>query len=127
LFGEWCYARHTVSYDALPDHFLGFDVYDREAARFYCVERRDATLTEVLTVPIPRVFAGTLVNLDSLQALLGQSAVGSGPAEGLYVRLDRDGWLERRAKLVRPEFVQAISEHWTRQALTANQLAVRTP
>ena len=36
LFGEWCFARHTVPYDALPDWFLAFDVYvmlDRERQR----------------------------------------------------------------------------------------------
>jgi hypothetical protein len=31
LFGEWCAARHSVSYDRLPDLWLLFDVYDREA------------------------------------------------------------------------------------------------
>src|SRR5262249_4946533 len=24
LFGEWCFARHSVAYDALPDWFLAF-------------------------------------------------------------------------------------------------------
>src|SRR5690606_32433425 len=29
LFGEWCAARHSLDYAALPDWFLLFDVYDR--------------------------------------------------------------------------------------------------
>src|SRR5690606_8447222 len=33
LFGEWCYAKHTVPYDRLPDWFVGFDVYDPAARR----------------------------------------------------------------------------------------------
>ena len=28
LYGEWCYAKHTVSYDMLPDWFLGFDILE---------------------------------------------------------------------------------------------------
>ena len=34
LFGEWCYARHSVSYDRLPDWFVGFDIYDKVTSRF---------------------------------------------------------------------------------------------
>ena len=33
LFGEWCFALHSVPYKRLPDWFLGFDVYDRAANR----------------------------------------------------------------------------------------------
>ena len=29
LFGEWCYAQHSVVYDRLTDWFLGFDIYDK--------------------------------------------------------------------------------------------------
>src|ERR1700675_4764579 len=35
LFGEWCYARHSIRYIRLPDWFLAFDVYDRSARRFF--------------------------------------------------------------------------------------------
>ena len=34
LFGEWCFALHSVPYKQLPDWFLGFDVDDRAAAVF---------------------------------------------------------------------------------------------
>ena len=30
LFGEWCYAQHSIFYDRLPDWFLGFDIYDKD-------------------------------------------------------------------------------------------------
>ena len=29
MYGEWMYAKHTVFYDALPDYFMEFDIYDR--------------------------------------------------------------------------------------------------
>ncbi|HZS81079.1 MAG TPA: RNA ligase family protein, partial [Herbaspirillum sp.] len=35
LFGEWCAARHSLDYAALPDWFLLFDVYERSAGRFW--------------------------------------------------------------------------------------------
>src|SRR5574338_1632221 len=30
LFGEWCYARHSIEYSALPDYFLLFNIRDTE-------------------------------------------------------------------------------------------------
>lgn len=44
LFGEWCYHVHSVAYDRLPDHFVGFDVFDRKEGRYLSVARRDAML-----------------------------------------------------------------------------------
>ena len=35
LFGEWCYATHTVYYNRLPDYFIGFDVFDKIERRFF--------------------------------------------------------------------------------------------
>ena len=54
--------------------------------------------------------------------LLGPSRFADGPAEGLHVRWDRDGFLERRAKLVRAEFTQTIAEHWSRLSIRANHV-----
>jgi hypothetical protein len=34
LFGEWLAAQHSIAYDSLPDLFLAFDIYDKEAGRF---------------------------------------------------------------------------------------------
>src|SRR5690606_39501648 len=41
LFGEWCAARHSLDYGALPDWCLVFDVYDRNAVRFWSSTRRN--------------------------------------------------------------------------------------
>lgn len=30
VFGEWCYAKHRIYYDALPAFFIEFDVFDKE-------------------------------------------------------------------------------------------------
>jgi hypothetical protein len=29
VYGEWCFEKHTVFYDALSHYFLEFDIYDR--------------------------------------------------------------------------------------------------
>ena len=121
LFGEWCYAMHSVRYTRLPDWFLVFDVYDRAKAEFWDVERRNelAALTSVEVVP--ELGRGRF-DVEALKRLLGSSRLAEGPAEGLYVRREAGGRLIQRAKLVRAEFVQAIDQHWSKRPLVVNQL-----
>lgn len=122
LFGEWCYAVHSVRYTRLPDWFLAFDVYDRGRARFFSVPRRDALVAELGLALVPRLGSGRF-DLAGLKRLLDRSHLGDTPAEGLYVRRDEGDWLAARAKLVRPEFTQAIDVHWSRRKLATNELA----
>ena len=121
LFGEWCYARHTVFYDRLPDWFLGFDVYDRETDRFLSYDRRNELFRTIRICPVPTVRRGRFT-LSELSELLLQSMLGEHPAEGIYLRSDRGGWLVQRAKLVRPAFVQSIEQHWSRKDIEPNRL-----
>ncbi len=69
LFGEWCYARHTVPYDALPDWFLGFDIFESSSRRFWSVDRRNAWLHERGLVSVPEVKRGK-VQLNQVSSLL---------------------------------------------------------
>lgn len=121
LFGEWCYAKHSVRYTLLPDWFLAFDVYDRAEGVFWSTARRDALVRALGLCRVPELGRGRH-DLKSLRALLDRSALTEGPAEGLYVRSEDDVRLWSRAKLVRPEFVQAIEEHWSRRAIEPNAL-----
>lgn len=121
LFGEWCYARHSISYTKLPDWFLAFDVYDRQRKRFFSVARRDAIVSAVGLTSVARVGVGRYT-YDQLAGLSFISHFGTEPAEGLYFRVEDEDWLVDRAKLVRARFRQAIEEHWTRNGLVANRL-----
>jgi hypothetical protein len=122
LFGEWCYARHSVSYTRLPDWFLAFDVYDGQSRRFWSVERRNALIKKTGIACVPEVARGHF-SLQRITAMLsGKSAVGDFPREGLYLRRDDSEFLIARAKIVQPEFSQAIEEHWSKNGLTRNSL-----
>ena len=121
LFGEWCFAVHGVRYDALPDWFLAFDVYDREAGRFWSAHRRDALVDRLGLARVPELARGHFT-LAEVQQLLGPSRLTRSLMEGLYLRRDQGGFLESRAKLVRPEFIQAIEEHWSSRPLERNAL-----
>jgi hypothetical protein len=55
LFGEWCFAVHSVFYDALPDYLLEFDVYDRTRNVFLGTPERAALLRDCPITPVPVV------------------------------------------------------------------------
>jgi len=121
LYGEWCYARHSVAYDHLPDWFLAFDILDKKTQQFLTCRRRDAMLAGAGIFSVPLIAQG-LFSLSELRQMLSVSRLGTQLAEGLYLRREEDGWLQQRAKLVRPEFIQAGEEHWSRRRLCTNKV-----
>jgi RNA ligase len=125
LFGEWCFAVHSIRYDSLPDWFLAFDVYEMAADRFWSSDRRDALVRSLGLFSVP-VLASGIFDVPKLESLLEatQSRYSRAHAEGLYLRSEKNGWLVARAKLVWPEFVRSIDGHWTSRHVTRNALAV---
>lgn len=122
LFGEWCYARHSVFYNRLPDWFLGFDIFDKIESKFLSCPRRNSFFLNLGINKVPEIKQAYVTNLEAVSELLSISCFGSEPAEGLYLRLDKGDWLESRAKLVRPEFIQSIKQHWSQVSIKTNQL-----
>lgn len=122
LFGEWCYAKHSVFYDKLPDWFVAFDIYDSTAKRFWSVARRNDLLDTIGIAPVPSVASGRFSHQQLTQMLEPPSAFGTEPREGIYLRVDDNDWLLTRAKLVRSEFVQQIGEHWSARQIQKNRL-----
>jgi len=121
LFGEWCYAQHSVKYDRLPDWFLGFDIYDISNAKFFSCHRRDEVFRTIGIFQVPIIKRGYF-SLSELNGFLSQSELSDKLAEGLYLRFDQGDWLEQRAKLVRPAFIQSVEQHWSRSGIKANRL-----
>ncbi len=121
LFGEWCYARHSIHYTRLPDFFLVFDIFDKQEQRFMCSLRRDQIVGELKLATVPRVDAGVF-SLDEIPSLIGWSSLYDGPMEGIYLRQENSNWLIQRAKVVRAEFVEQIGEHWSKQSSLPNRL-----
>jgi len=153
LYGEWLYARHTVFYDALPHYFHEFDVLDLEEGVFLSTGRRRQLLAGLPIVAVPVLFEGTFPGMSALWRLIGPSlyksatwqerlertahALGLDPAvvaresdpssemEGLYVKVERNGQVVDRYKLVRASFLTAILDsgsHWHDRPIVPNQL-----
>lgn len=124
LFGEWCAARHSLGYDALPDWFLLFDVYDRNAKRFWSTSRRNILATQAKLTTVPCLFQGH-TTLSALKQLMMESSshYRTGlPLEGIVIRRESADWCETRAKLVRPDFTQAIDIHWRKRTIEWNRI-----
>lgn len=123
LFGEWCYAQHSVFYDRLPDWFLGFDLYDKQVGKFLSTDRRDELFRKMSITKVPMIARGHFT-FSELKKLLPKSKLTDLPAEGLYLRLDKGVWLVRRAKLVHPEFIQSLEQHWSCSSIKPNRLCL---
>jgi len=122
-FGEWCAAKHSLDYTALPDWWLVFDIYDRREGRFWSTRRRDEWARNLGLNAVPELSRGR-TDLPGLKGLLNQhrSRYRDGPMEGVVIRSEDDRWLRQRAKLVRAEFTQQIESHWRNHALIWNHL-----
>lgn len=121
LFGEWCYAQHSVFYNRLPDWFLGFDVYDKQEGRFLSSDQRDVFFRKIGICETPLIARGYF-KFSDMSTFLSQSRLGDEDAEGLYLRFDQDKWLVQRAKLVQPAFIQSVEQHWSRSRIKMNRL-----
>jgi ATP-dependent RNA circularization protein (DNA/RNA ligase family) len=123
LFGEWCAARHSLDYTALPDWFALFDVYDRTTGQFWSASRRDALARQAGLATVPRIGLGrfTLAQLKH-RVSTATSLYRAGPLEGLVIRRDQGDWCHARAKLVRAEFTQAIESHWRHRPIEWNRV-----
>jgi hypothetical protein len=100
MFGEFLWQTHAIFYDRLPDLFVAFDLFDREANSFAGSKLVVRTLSGLVTV-VPELWRGQTHNFRDLMARiqphLSKSAFGQSP-EGVYVRFEQGQSLIARAK-----------------------------
>ena len=139
MYGEWMYAKHTVFYDALPDYFMEFDIYDRDRDVFLDTRSRRALTAKMEIVSsVPVLGEGVYQNKKDVLALLKDSNYitsnhletlkmlaerqnldverqlretdPSTMMEGLYIKIEEDGVVKDRVKFVRASFLQCVNE-----------------
>jgi RNA ligase len=137
LYGEWCYGKHTIFYNDLPNYLLEFDLYDAREDVFLSTARRMELLRDApFLASVHVLHRGPLPSLAALQALVGPSrfivpghreelreaalAHGldperalretdpSGSMEGLYVKVEDGEVVTARYKYVRSGFLQTV-------------------
>lgn len=124
IFGEWCAAQHSLYYHNLPDYFLLFDIYDKIQKRFWSVQKRNQWAEKMGIKTVPCVGEGSY-STDSLVSLLYQlkSYYRKGRPEGIVIRKDLEDWNISRGKIVQPEFVQNIEDHWSSKNIKWNSVS----
>ncbi|KAL1524949.1 hypothetical protein AB1Y20_019825 [Prymnesium parvum] len=124
LFGEWCFARHSVPYTRLPGYFIAFDIFSKSSRSFCSVDERNRRL-DGFDIPIVPMIARGIFNCreDLLALLESRSAYYDGYVEGAYLRVDRGLSNAHRGKIVRPDFIQGITTHWQSHTLVKNSLS----
>jgi len=122
-FGEWCGARHSLDYSELPDWWLLFDIYDRKNQSFWSTVRRNAWASNYGFTSVPILYCGR-ATYASLKVVVNtsESRFRTGGIEGVVIRSENDSTILVRAKLVRPDFLQAIDSHWRSRTLEWNHL-----
>lgn len=112
LFGEWLAATHAIHYTALSDLFLAFDLYDRLEDEFVSRPVLSALLrdTDIQQVPLMMKCRDGVKIADLVQMVTKRSAFQDGPVEGVYVRVQKDGKILHRFKIVRADFTPGNSE-----------------
>lgn len=123
LYGEWMYATHSVYYDALPDHFIAYDLYDTATKTFLPRHELTRRLSSTKIFQVPVIYEGIVESQDHLRSLVhGESQYGATRREGIVIRLCDDEKVTARAKLVRSDFI-AGNERWNRSSkLQTNEL-----
>lgn len=154
VYGEWLYAKHTVFYDRLPHYFLEFDVLELASGEFLSTPRRRTLLEGLPLCSAPVLYEGPAPTLKALWGMirpslfkssqwreslreeavkLGLDAVRAAQetdsedlSEGLYLKVEDQGVVQARYKLVRPSFLTAVQDsgsHWLSRPILPNLLA----
>lgn len=131
LFGEWCYAHHSIEYSELPGYFLLFNVRDLsyEPEMWYSWEEVELWAQEIGVSTVPVLFKGEVSSEKELQDLvnsfMNQPSMCGGIREGVVVRYSQcfsDAEFPTHVmKCVRANHVQT-SEHWKDQVIIKNKL-----
>jgi len=122
LFGEWCNFKHSIHYDNLPDYFIAFDLFIKSEEKFVSRTELERRLANTGIPIIRRLSQGKALTKEDLLALLNSPSAyrHSGMVEGVYLRIDNDRFNVARGKLVRPDFIQGIEDHWMTLKLEEN-------
>ncbi|WP_394826645.1 RNA ligase family protein [Pendulispora albinea] len=129
IFCEYCYAVHSIPYEALPDYSLVFGVRDDEGERWWEWDRVAAQAADLGLPTVPVLFRGVLAKERDLQELTeelsAEPSVFGGTREGIVVRraasFSSAEFSKSLAKWVRKDHV-TTDEHWMHQNITPQRL-----
>ena len=129
IFGEWCFALHSIKYSALSHYLNIFAIREKEKKFWYSWDNVQE-IADTLGIPtVPVIFDGVVSSEKELKELTEDLAyhtsVYGDTREGLVIRLhesfDDNKFSKSISKWVRANHVQT-TEHWKDQEITKNEL-----
>jgi len=124
LYGEWMYAIHSISYTDLPDYFIAYDLFDRSTQTWADTAALRSFLERTTVALVPVIHQGSMPTASALCDMIqNKSTFYDGRMEGVYVKVEVNGNVKLRGKVVRSDFI-AGNEHWSRGGLRMNRLAL---
>jgi hypothetical protein len=131
LFGEWCFAKHSIAYDALPGYFLLFGIRDLDSDPPFWYDWDEVeTWGEYFGLPtVPVLFKDSVSSekglKDLVESLMIQPSACGGIREGIVVRVARafsdEDFSKCILKCVRKDHV-TTNVHWAHQTIVPNKL-----
>ncbi|KDQ62876.1 hypothetical protein JAAARDRAFT_28848 [Jaapia argillacea MUCL 33604] len=123
LFGEWLAVTHSIPYTHLPDRFLAFDLYDRSTTAWADRPNLMRLLEGTGICAVPTMHEGGMPTHDQFRDMVQRrSRFYEGRVEGVYVKVEKNGRVVTRGKVVRADFI-AGNEHWTKGILRTNNVS----
>ncbi|KAF8195092.1 ATP dependent DNA ligase [Pholiota molesta] len=122
LYGEWMFATHSIPYAELPDYFIAYEIFDRSTQSWADTKALHALLRDTTIASVPVLHEGSMpAEAALLEMIQKQSQFYNGRVEGIYVKVEVNGQIKSRGKVVRSDFI-AGNEHWTRGGIRVNTL-----
>ncbi|HET9955257.1 MAG TPA: RNA ligase family protein [Polyangiaceae bacterium] len=129
VFCEYCYAVHSLVYEALPDYSLVFGVRDDVRGMWWDWDMVAAQALELGLPTVPLLFRGRVSDESALheltEALSNETSAFGGMREGVVVRrageFEDSQFSRSLAKWVRRDHV-TTDEHWMHQVIQVQRL-----
>ncbi len=150
-YGEWCYAKNRIFYDALPDYFIEFDVFDKEQGRFLTTPARQALLQGGPLTSVAILHQGACHKAPAFTSFTDVSRYKTGRwrdkykaamkgelgrhyadsetdasllMEGVYIKVEDEEQVRGRMKAPREEFekIRTDDSKWLRRPIFPNLL-----
>jgi hypothetical protein len=140
IFGEWLYAKHRIFYDALPDYFVEYDVYDKEEDVYLSTDLRKRLIGSLGLPAAPILHQGPFDKVSSFAKFIGpshfktrdwkkhfkgslDSTDNSLLMEGVYVKIETGTEVVGRLKLPRPDFekIRMDDNDWLHRPIIQNR------
>jgi hypothetical protein len=116
------YARHTITYNKLPDLFITYDIFDPEAQDFIHPLIAMVAFSKAGFSMPQSIASGNGIKKDRLTYYRDRiSRFGDENQEGIYLKATDGAKIVGRLKMVNPNFKS--DDDWNKKPLVKNKVA----